>query len=70
MRAHDEVAPFAHGTLRLEPIAAYAPVPQAIPIDERIWVPVEERPLLLAASRGYWSTTYSMPSTTTLIVSA
>ena len=33
-------------------------VPDAIPTDERIWVPVEEnvwfRPLLLAASRGYW----------------
>jgi quercetin dioxygenase-like cupin family protein len=33
-------------------------IPNAIPIDERIWVPVEEnvwfRPLLLAASRGYW----------------
>ena len=33
-------------------------VPNAIPTDERIWVPVEEnvwfRPLLLAASRGYW----------------
>ena len=33
-------------------------IPNAIPTDERIWVPVEEnvwfRPLLLAASRGYW----------------
>jgi 2,4'-dihydroxyacetophenone dioxygenase len=33
-------------------------VPHAIPTDERIWVLVEEnvwfRPLLLAASRGYW----------------
>src|SRR5919112_741167 len=33
-------------------------VPNAIPTDERIWVPVEEnvwfRPLLLCASRGYW----------------
>lgn len=33
-------------------------VPQIIPTDERIWVPVEPnvwfRPLLLSASRGYW----------------
>jgi 2,4'-dihydroxyacetophenone dioxygenase len=33
-------------------------VPHAIPTGERICVPVEEnvwfRPLLLAASRGYW----------------
>ena len=33
-------------------------IPNAIPSDERIWVPVDEnvwfRPLLLAASRGYW----------------
>jgi 2,4'-dihydroxyacetophenone dioxygenase len=33
-------------------------VPNAIPTDERIWVPVEEnvwfRPLCLSASRGYW----------------
>ena len=33
-------------------------VPNAIPTDERIWVPVEEnvwfRPLLMCASRGYW----------------
>jgi quercetin dioxygenase-like cupin family protein len=33
-------------------------IPNAIPTDERIWVPVEEnvwfRPLLLSASRGYW----------------
>jgi len=33
-------------------------VPQIIPTDERIWVPVESnvwfRPLLLSASRGYW----------------
>ncbi|HEY8567352.1 MAG TPA: 2,4'-dihydroxyacetophenone dioxygenase family protein [Beijerinckiaceae bacterium] len=33
-------------------------VPNAIPLDERVWVPLEEnvwfRPLLLAASRGYW----------------
>jgi len=33
-------------------------VPNAIPTDERVWVPLEEnvwfRPLLLAASRGYW----------------
>jgi len=33
-------------------------VPNAIPVDERLWVALEEnvwfRPLLLAASRGYW----------------
>ena len=33
-------------------------IPDAIPADERIWVPVEEnvwfRPLCLSASRGYW----------------
>ena len=33
-------------------------IPDAVPTDERIWVPLEEnvwfRPLLLAASRGYW----------------
>lgn len=33
-------------------------VPDAIPKDERVWVPVEEnvrfRPLLMCASRGYW----------------
>ena len=33
-------------------------IPNAIPTDERIWVPLEEnvwfRPLLLCASRGYW----------------
>ncbi len=33
-------------------------IPNAVPIDERIWVPVEEnvwfRPLCLCVSRGYW----------------
>lgn len=33
-------------------------IPDAIPTDERIWVPVEDnvwfRPLCLSASRGYW----------------
>jgi len=33
-------------------------VPNAVPMDERIWVPVDEnvwfRPLMLYASRGYW----------------
>lgn len=33
-------------------------IPNAIPTDERIWVPVDDnvwfRPLCLAASRGYW----------------
>ena len=33
-------------------------VPDAIPTDERVWVPVEEnvwfRPLLMCVSRGYW----------------
>ena len=33
-------------------------IPDAIPTDERVWVPVEEnvwfRPLLMCASRGYW----------------
>jgi quercetin dioxygenase-like cupin family protein len=33
-------------------------IPDAIPVDERIWVPQTEsvsfRPLLLCASRGYW----------------
>jgi quercetin dioxygenase-like cupin family protein len=33
-------------------------VPDAIPTDERIWVPVDDnvwfRPLCLSASRGYW----------------
>jgi 2,4'-dihydroxyacetophenone dioxygenase len=34
-------------------------IPDAIPRDERVWVPVEEnvwfRPLLMCASRGYWT---------------
>jgi quercetin dioxygenase-like cupin family protein len=33
-------------------------VPDAVPKDERVWVPVDDqvwfRPLCLAASRGYW----------------
>ena len=33
-------------------------VPNAMPTDERIWVPVEDnvwfRPLLMCVSRGYW----------------
>ena len=33
-------------------------IPDAIPADDRVWVPVEDnvwfRPLLLCASRGYW----------------
>ncbi len=33
-------------------------VPNVVPTDERIWVPLEEnvwfRPLMLCASRGYW----------------
>ncbi|OYY59475.1 MAG: cupin, partial [Rhizobiales bacterium 35-66-30] len=33
-------------------------VPNAIPTDDRVWVPLEEnvwfRPLLLSASSGYW----------------
>ena len=33
-------------------------IPDAIPADERVWVPVEEniwfRPLLMCSSRGYW----------------
>jgi 2,4'-dihydroxyacetophenone dioxygenase len=33
-------------------------IPDAVPTDERIWVPLEEnvwfRPLLLGASHGYW----------------
>ena len=33
-------------------------VPNAIPVDERLWVPQAEnvwfRPLCLSASRGYW----------------
>ena len=40
-------------------------IPNAIPTDERIWVPVEEnvwfRPLLLAASRGYWMNLLTSP---------
>ncbi len=33
-------------------------IPDAMPTDERVWVPLEEnvwfRPLLLSATRGYW----------------
>jgi 2,4'-dihydroxyacetophenone dioxygenase len=34
-------------------------IPDAIPLDDRVWVPVDEnvwfRPLLMCASRGYWT---------------
>jgi len=54
--ASDKAVPYRH------PQPAESPpelvIPDAIPADERVWVPVEEnvwfRPLCLSASRGYW----------------
>jgi 2,4'-dihydroxyacetophenone dioxygenase len=54
--ASDKWIPYKHAQPQNSPPELI--VPNAIPSDERIWVPVEEnvwfRPLLLAASRGYW----------------
>jgi 2,4'-dihydroxyacetophenone dioxygenase len=54
--ANDKWVPYRHPQPKDSPPELV--VPNAIPTDERIWVPVEEnvwfRPLLLAASRGYW----------------
>ena len=54
--ADDKWVPYRHPQPKESPPELV--IPNAIPTDERIWVPVEEnvwfRPLLLAASRGYW----------------
>ena len=48
--------PYRHPQPKLSPPELV--VPDAIPKDERLWVPLEEnvwfRPLCLSASRGYW----------------
>jgi quercetin dioxygenase-like cupin family protein len=53
---NEEWVPYRHPQSRESPPELV--VPNAVPIDERIWVPLEEnvwfRPLLLCASRGYW----------------
>jgi 2,4'-dihydroxyacetophenone dioxygenase len=54
---NDKWIPYKH------PQPAYSPpemiLENAVPIDERLWVPLEEnvwfRPLLLSASHGYWT---------------
>jgi 2,4'-dihydroxyacetophenone dioxygenase len=54
--ASEKWAPYRHPQPKESPPELV--VPDAIPTDERIWVPVEQnvwfRPLRLAASRGYW----------------
>src|SRR4051794_3156891 len=53
---NDKWVPYRHSQPRESPPELV--IPDAVPRDERIWVPVEQnvwfRPLLLAASRGYW----------------
>jgi hypothetical protein len=53
---NDKWIPYKHPQPRESPPELV--VPNAIPLDERIWVPLEEnvwfRPLCLSASRGYW----------------
>ena len=53
---NDKWIPYRHAQPKDSPPELV--VPNAIPTDERIWVPLEEnvwfRPLLLCASRGYW----------------
>jgi hypothetical protein len=52
----DKWVPYRHPQPRESPPELV--IPDAVPIDERVWVPVEDnvwfRPLLLSASRGYW----------------
>src|ERR671913_2615684 len=54
--ASDKWIPYRHPQPKDSPPELV--IPNAIPTDERIWVPVEEnvwfRPLLMCASRGYW----------------
>src|SRR3954470_6064009 len=53
---NDKWVPYRHSQPRESPPELV--IPDAVPRDERIWVPVEDnvwfRPLLLSASRGYW----------------
>lgn len=64
--SHSQQAPATPANDKWEPYRHAQPaeasmelvIPQAIPEDERVWVPVEEnvwfRPLCLSASSGYW----------------
>ncbi|MET0605710.1 MAG: 2,4'-dihydroxyacetophenone dioxygenase family protein [Beijerinckiaceae bacterium] len=54
--ADDKWTPYLHPQPKHSPPELV--IPQAIPADERLWVPIEDnvwfRPLCLSASRGYW----------------
>ena len=56
MPADDKWVPYKNAQPKESPPELV--VPDAIPADERIWVPVDEnvwfRPLLMCVSRGYW----------------
>ena len=54
--ASDKWVPYHHPQPKESPPELV--IPDAIPKDERLWVPVDEnvwfRPLCLCVSRGYW----------------